>query len=411
VEGLESRELLTFTPLGTPLPDLVVHGGVPPLAAYGGSITVTADVSNLSSSARLEPLALFPGAVSGADAGPSTVGVFISPFGGRNWTRRRVKLGDIQVPSVRQNSTLNLEATFAMPTSPPAGFPGSGGQVFVWFKANDSRAIREVDVTNNVSRAEQAVSLFAPLPQLALSTVTYPPSLSPGALIAPSFTLGNFGTVDTQPQAPVEVLLVASTDQFFGPTDVVLATYTFSNVAALSSVPSFGQTVLEDVNLDQPGNVVTGTGQIVTLPSSPSQYFIGYIIDPKEQIRQISDLAGPRSNQLQGLRLVQPPIHGMPALNQTLSTTPFDNVFPTPAFGLITSPFFPTNDTTTPTTAVTTSVTEVFRAPVITNVPFGNSAKFNTGLHRAGSNPGRKSPSAPRVPSDVGSASRAGGRS
>ena len=356
LETLEARSLLTYTPLGYPLPDLVVQGGTSPEAAYGGAITVTADVSNLSHSAMIEPLSLAPGSVSAADAPATTVGVYLSPRSGAGWVRNAYKLGDIQVPALPQNRTYNLQASFAMPAAQPQGFPVEGGQLFVWFRANDSSSANEIDTTNNVSRAAQAVGLYSHRPQLSLLTAIYPPGLSPGASLAPQFQIGNYGTAS--PATSVVVELVASRDRHFGKSDLALATYTFANVPPISGVSSFGQSYIQDVNLDVPGNVVTASSKVVTLPRWKAPYYIGYVIDPGHQIPQISDLSQPRSNLLQGIQAVGRPIHGMPALNQVFSTNQLPGQFPEAAFGKITSPFISTVRSTWPaaTPASTSSV-------------------------------------------------------
>ena len=226
--------------------------------------------------------------------------------------------------------------------------------------------MKEVDITNNVSRGPQAVQVFANLPQLALVTATYPPGLAPGASLVPQFQLGNYGTA---PASSVQVELVASSDRYFHKnTSQVLATYTFSTVPALATAPSFGQTVIQDVNLDQPSNVVNSknaaifnatnavsTSQIVTLPKLGRTYYVGYVVDPNHQVKQISDLSVPRSNLLQAVRAVNWPIHGMPVQNQILSSTPLARTFPQAAFGPITSPFIPTVSSDWPATSTSTA--------------------------------------------------------
>ncbi len=340
LETLEIRNLMAYTPLGASLPDLVVTGSVPPVAAYGGTITVQVDVSNIGHSSMVEPIALAPGAVSSADAGPSQVGVYLTTNPHR-LTRRAVRIGSVDVPEIRQNSTVNIYETLAMPAEQPRGLPANGRDVFVFFRVNDTRTVLEIDRSNNTSRGSQPVRLAAPLPELSAEAIDLPQVLNPGDVIAPSYQIANLGTVDTADQAPVTVQLVASTDEFFGPTDVILATYTIPNIPPLSRSPARGRTVLGNVTLDTPPNVRTIGGQAVALPADPGQYFIGVIVDPLQQIRQIRDLEGPRVPILQELRVVGSPIHGLAPANTALTPPPASNIFPTPAYGLITSPFFP----------------------------------------------------------------------
>ncbi len=396
LERLETRTVMNFTPLGASLPDLTVVGSVPPLAAYGGPITVQVDVNNIGHSSIVEPLALVPNSVSSADAGASLVGVYLSTNPHRFVPARSVRIGSISVPFLRQNSTFELTAQLNMPDSQPAGFPGSGGKLWVWFRADDTNSIREIDKSNNGSRGAQPVQLFAPLPQLAVIASNYPTVLSPGDVIQPSFKLANYGTFETLPQGPVLVQLVASTDRNYGPTDIVLASYTINNILPQSQAPSLRATVFGDETLDNPVNVLTIGGQTVSLPSDPGQYFIGFIADPLQTIRQITDLDGPRSSALSEVRLVGPPIHGLSPANAIGTSAPPANVFPTPAYGLITSPFFPSDATSSVLFANATAS----RAPV--NVRVNNQAL--TTQRRANVRPGTRpgAGAANRAPSNGG---------
>lgn len=364
LEALEARTVLNYTPLGYSLPDLTVRGAAPPVAAYGGTITVSVDVSNIGHSSLVEPTALEPGAVSRADAPASTLGVFLTTNPHR-LTRNAVRIGTIDVPPIRQNSTLNLTETLAMPATRPRGLPRNGGDVFVIFRANDDQSVLEIDTTNNRARAAQPVRLAAYLPELAVEAFDAPPILSPGDAIAPSFRIANYGTAATILQAPVTVQLVASTDRFYGPTDIVLATYTIPNIPPLSTSPAFGRTVLGNVTLDAASNTRTVGGEVAVLPTEPGSYYIGLIVDPLQQIRQIRDIDGPRVPILEGLRVVGPAIHGVPTTSTTATPAPVENVFPTPAYGLITSPFFPPSELGTDgvVTVTTRAVARPARGP------------------------------------------------
>ena len=355
LERLETRTVLNYTALGSSLPDLTVVGSVPAVAAYGGPITLQVDVSNIGHSSMVEPFALVPNSVSTADAQPSIVGVYLSTNPHRFVRSQSVRIGGIDVPYLRQNSTFQLEGELAMPDTQPRGFPGSGGQLWVWFRADDTNTVSEIDNTNNVSRGAQSVQLFAPLPQLAIIALDVPPVISPGDAIAPSFKIANFGTVDTQPQGDVLVQIVASTDRNYGPEDIILGSYNIANIEPLANAPTLHQTVLGDVTLDNQPNILTIGGQEFTLPSDPKQYFIGVIADPLHTIRQISDLDGPRSSLLSEIQVVGPPIHGLPPANAIGTKAPTANIFPTPAFGLITSPFFPPDPTATVVAFATSS--------------------------------------------------------
>jgi hypothetical protein len=376
-ERLEGRTLLAYTPLGSSLPDLTVRGATPPVAAYSGNIGVAVDLSNLGASSMTEPMALFPGAPSTADAGPSAVGVYLSTDPHKLDLNRAIRIGQIDAPTVRQNSTLNLKQVLPMPETQPAGFPGNGGLLYVWFRADDLDQVNDMDRTNNVALGAQPVQLAAPLPELAIVGFEAPPGLSPGDTINPTFQIANFGTVDTAPQGDVLVYLVASTDTTFGPDDLVLASYSITNVPPLALAPSFGTSVLGDATLDLPPNVLTIGGQDVALPEAPNTYFIGLIADPLRTIRQISDLTGPRSDALSEVRQVGPPIEGLPPAGQVQAPAPSTNVFPTPAYGPITSPFFPP-DAFPPQTQTAVAATTL-RARAQMAVPRGVRARAGGG--------------------------------
>jgi hypothetical protein len=191
------------------------------VAAYGAPITVSVDLANLGSSTVIEPTFLAPGVQGTSGAPASTIGVFLSR-NPRMLTGTAIKLGDIQAPAVPQAGVVELTGTFVMP-SRPRGYPGDGGNLYIFFRANDGREAFEANHRNNVSRAAQAVQLAAPLPQLEVTAINVPPVMQPGDAVSAEIKIANYGTADTNLQAPVIVELVASTDRNFGPGDVVLA--------------------------------------------------------------------------------------------------------------------------------------------------------------------------------------------
>lgn len=342
VERLESRQLLTYSPLGRSLPDLTVDGQTPPLAAYGGPITVTVDVDNLGANSMVDPINQEQGAPTTADAGPSVVGVYLStnPHGLYPGART-IRLGGIDVPTVRQKSVVQLTQTFAMPATRPAGWPANGGRLFVYFRADDLNQVTEIDDTNNISRGQQPLLLTAALPSLVATAIEVPDRMQPGDVIAPSFKIANLGATGIPPQGPLLVQLIASTDPNFGPTDTVLASFTIDDIPPLSAVPSRTTPVLGDVNLNDPANVVTITSAPVQLPAGPARYYLGLAVDPFNQIREIREVPGGPSSRLQQLRHVGPPVPGLsPAPVLTTPANPI-NQFPIPPFGPLYSPFQP----------------------------------------------------------------------
>lgn len=343
LEQLEERKVLNYSPIGFSPPDLTVVGEAPAVAAYGGPITVAVDVVNLGHSSMAEPLALPQGSASRADALPSVVGVYLSR-NPRRLTRSSIRIGEIAVPLVPQNSAVELSQTFAMPAARPRGLPGNGGNLYVFFRVDERRQAIDIDRTNNLQRAPEPVQLAPPLPQLETIGLDVPPVMQPGDAIQPSFKIANYGTTPVLPQGPVIVQLVASTDQNYGPTDVVLATYSIPDILPFSAVPTRGPTVLGDVNLDDPENVVTVIGDPVQLPPGPAIYNLGLVVDPLNQIREISEVVTPPGPGLQEIQRIGPPIAGLPPAGQVREPAPTLNSFPIPAFSPIRSSYQP-NDT------------------------------------------------------------------
>ena len=142
------------------------------------------------------------------------------------------------------------------------------------------------------------VQIKAALPDLTAIAIDVPPVMQPGDTIAPSIKIANYGTVDTATQGPVTVLLVASTDTNFGPTDVIVGRYVINDLPGLSQAPQ-RSTVLGDVNLDDPPNVVTlrhhHRRSAERHPAhGPGSYFIGVIVDPLNTIRELHEIgSGP----------------------------------------------------------------------------------------------------------------------
>jgi hypothetical protein len=133
----------------------------------------------------------------------------------------------------------------------------------------------------------------------------------------------------------VQVALVASTTPTFNSGSSVIALYDVPNVPAQSLVPSI-RPVPDDANLNPPVNIVTIAGADVTLPTSPAVYFLGVVIDPAGQIKQLPrgpQFVRPR-NPFSLPKQVGPPIVGLPPAGVLVaggaSNTP---VFPFPFGG------------------------------------------------------------------------------
>lgn len=351
LEALEGRELLTYSPLGFSLPDLTVTGYAAPVAAWGSQMAVTVTVRNIGSSSMLEPLSLEYGSPSGADAGPSTVSVFISRrprFGPGS-----IKVGEISFPGIRQNSLLQETATIDLP-SQPAGFPGNGGKFYVEFQVDQAHNVPDTNRANNTQRIGVPVQIAANLPDLFAIALDTPPVMQPGDTIQPNIKLANYGTADPAAQGPFEVDLVASTDTTFGPGDTVLSRFIVNSLAPLSLVPSTN-TVLGNVNISDPVNVVTLVGQPTTLPTSSSGFFIGVIVDPQNNIRELHEVGRGPNPTLSPIERVGNPIPNLPPAGVNTTPAPLSNVFPIPAYGPIQSLLNPSTSTTALMNAIVAS--------------------------------------------------------
>jgi hypothetical protein len=335
LECLEGRELLTNTPLGFSLPDLTINGFTAPVASWGLPLSVTVDVHNIGASTIIEPLALTPGATSSADAAATQVSVFAFPVVPATTTTtvtgprghhhlvhvhhhhfvpgstNGLLIGTFDIPAVRQNSDIQLTQTLTLPAQ-PTGFPGDGGAIQLVFQVNSKFNVFESDYTNDFSGPVN-VAIEAPLPELAVVGFDVPPVMQPGDTIQPNIRIANLGPADTAPQGPVTIALIASTTPAFTKGSTVVAAYTVANIPAQSLVPS-KVALFGDANLVPPKNIVTIAGAPVTLPVSPKRFFIGVVIDPNNQIKQLRTV--PQSvkpaNNFSLPHVVGPPIPFLP---------------------------------------------------------------------------------------------------
>jgi hypothetical protein len=309
VEALEGRQLLAYNAIGFSLPDFTVSGFAAPVASWGNAMAVTVNVSNIGANTMLDPLSLAPGSTGPADAA-TTVAVFASK------TPRTIKggflLGSIDVPTLAGNSSTQLTQTFTLPEQ-PAGFPGDGKKIYLTFIVNPTNTVLESDTTNDISKPVP-VMIEAPLPELAAVGLDVPPTMQPGDTIQPNIRVANFGTVDTALQGNVQVALVASTTPTFTSGSSIVALYNVSSIPAQSLVPSQGA-IFADANLQTTENIVTIAGNPVTLPASPAKYYLGVVVDPFNQIKELKKV--PQHTKPQNVfelaLVVGPPIKGLPA--------------------------------------------------------------------------------------------------
>lgn len=319
IEALERREVLSYSALGYSLPDLTVRAFSAPIAAYGGTISVTVDVFNRGASSFVEPLNLTQGAGSTADAPPSVVSVYASP---RPGLKGAVLIGTINVPAVRQNDVDVISADLTLPNR-PAGFPANGGRIYLTYVVNANAAILESDYTNNTFVSNQPVVIRQALPNIQVIGFETPSPLQPGDTIRPSIRLQNIGTAPTNVQGPLIVQLVASQDQNYGPGDAILATYIVDNVPP--SAATTGGINVGNGNVTAGANIVTLNTQFITLPPSPRTYYLGVKVNPLSTIAELGNHTSPRFDAVVP---VGPPIAGLPPSVLLPPTDANGNVIP-----------------------------------------------------------------------------------
>ena len=280
MEVLEARELLAYSPLGFSLPDLTVQAYASTAAAWGHDLTVTVTVSNLGASTITEPLNQQQNAASSADSPATEVDVYASTS--KKGPKNAVLLGAVSLPNgVSQNSVVQTTQTITLP-SQPAGLPGDGGKVYLYFVVNPTGAVLESDDTNNMS-GPVPLLIEAPLPELEAVAFDVPSSLQPGDTIVPTVRVGNFGTVASP---AFTVWVVASTTPTFNAGSQPVEEFTFPSIPPISDVTS-KTPVFTDANLDPQENIVTLTGNPATLSLTPGKYYLGVVVDPFNQVKEI----------------------------------------------------------------------------------------------------------------------------
>ncbi len=303
-ERLEDRQLMAYSGLGFSLADLAVTGESAPTASWGGPLTLQVRLQNLGASTIIEPTSLVPatqveigpdGAVvpsyftpSQSDAPDTTVAVFLVPRG--RGIGGGIQVGVIEAPSLSQNNIEQFEATITLPER-PAGFPDSGAFT-VRLVANADRTVLESNYRNNVSPPLNVRLTPTPAtPALRAITFDLPGGLAPGDVVAPYIQIANLGAAPLT--SDVEVAVVASTTPEFNLGSSVVSLYTIGGgVPGLNSVPlpnsarhGRGFRALQRNNIITPrSNVVTIQGANVALPTTPSSYYLGVVIDPYNKL-------------------------------------------------------------------------------------------------------------------------------
>ncbi len=336
LERLEERALMTFSTLGYSLPDLTISGEAGPRAAWGSTLDVTASLQNIGASSTTEPVSQLPvtqpqatgslyNSTSSADVPASSVEVVLTPSA--HSLRGAVKLGTFMAPALSQNNLEVLQEAFNLPNR-PAGFPAHAGRFYVRLIANSTHTIQESTYANNISRPIAVQLTPVGLPELRVASLAIPSNLQPGDTIYPVISIENLGTAPTDLQGPVTVDLVASVTPTFTLGSSIVASYSVSNIPPVSQAPTRGNyKTFASQNLFPPANVVTILGQAVTLPTSPGTYYLGVVIDPAQQLKQISR---PR-NPFEAFHVIGPAVNNLPPTGIISNAT--TSQFPTPPSG------------------------------------------------------------------------------
>lgn len=329
-EALEGRELLSYTSLGYSLPDLRITGAAGTVAAWGGPLTVSALIQNIGASTIIEPLSLPPASQittgpdgnnvppwytpSQSDAPSTQVKIYLTPRA--HSLSGAIEIGSFTAPSIIQNDITQVTTPITLPPN-PLGYPSSG-TFFLRLVVNGDQTVPETRYGNNLSAPIPIRIISRSLPLLQATALDVPAVMQPGDTIAPTFQITNLGTASTAAQGPIEVALVASTSPDFNLGSSIVALYTIDQaIPAQSSAATrvrlrhhrrlFGSNAQND-NVTPGVNVLTYTGVPVTLPTSPSTYFLGIVIDPNNRLQQLSVPV----NRLEQVRPVGPPVAGLP---------------------------------------------------------------------------------------------------
>ena len=352
LEQLEGRQLLSYSSLGYSLPDLQISGLAGPVASWGGSYQVTVVLQNTGASTIIEPLSLVPASEvavgpdgslvppyyvpSSADAAASQVGIYLAPR--PHSLAGAIEIGTATAPALSQNDIERFNVSLTLPQQ-PAGFR-STGVYYIRLVANETQSVLESSFSNNVSAPIPVRFISQALPQLQATALDLPDSLQPGDTVVPTFQITNLGTANTDTQAPVQVALVASVTPDFNLGSSIVALYTLpAGIPGQSSAPVknsahhharlYGSTIYNN-NVTPAQNVETFTGAAVTLPTSPSTYYLGLVIDPNNTLKQLSLPA----NRLELIRTVGPATSGLPPAG--VVSTPVEPIpqFPNPPDGV-----------------------------------------------------------------------------
>ena len=311
LEQLEARQLLSYSSLGYSLPNLRISGSAGPVASWASTLQVSAIVQNTGASTIVEPLSQTPpgqivvgvtgnpvpdfAVPSSASAPDSVMSVILAP-------RPRSLAGAIQIGSIsapRPGAEQHRSAQHLDHASPASGRLLRVGCLL------HPAARHHADRCPGIEPSSQTLSAAIPvrfvsqaLPELRTTALDVPSVMQPGDTIAPTFQITNLGTASTTAQGPVQVALVASVSPDFNLGSSIVALYTLPSAIPGASDAPVGNTARHHArlfgrqrvrnNVNPGNNVETFTGTAVTLPASPSDYYLGIVVDPNNTLKQLS---------------------------------------------------------------------------------------------------------------------------
>ncbi len=349
-ERLEERQLLSYSSLGYSLPDLRVSGSAGTVASWGSTLSVSPIVQNIGASTITEPLSQTPpgqivvgangnpvppfAVPSSANAPDSVINVILSPR--PRSLAGAISIGSISAPSLEQNSVEQLADSIALPQR-PSGFAATG-IMYLRFQVVTPTGVPLASDSQTMSAPIPVRFIRQALPELRATALSVPSVMQPGDTIVPTIQITNLGTASTASQGPVQVALVASVTPDFNLGSSIVALYTLpSAIPGAADAPvkislrhhmrlsGFNSTVN---NLTPGNNVETFTGAAVTLPTSPSTYYLGVVVDPYNTLNQLSLPA----DRLEQIQVVGPPIPGLPPAG-VVSSSALSQPFPNPPDG------------------------------------------------------------------------------
>ena len=349
MEQLEGRQLLSYSSLGYSLPDLRISGLASPVASWGSTYQVTVVLQNTGASTIIEPLSLVPASEvavvngslvppyyvpSSADAAASQVGIYLAPR--PHSLAGAIEIGTATAQALSQNDIERFNVSLTLPARPP-GFR-STGVYYIRLVANQTQSVLESSFSNNVSAPSRSGS------SLRRCRSSRPPRWTCQtrcSLATPSCRPSRSPTWARRTRIPrVQVALVASVTPSFTLGSSIVALYTLPAIPGQSSAPVknsahhharlYGSTIYNN-NVNPAQNVVTFTAPTpATLPTIPSTYYLGLVIDPNNLLTQLSLPA----NRLELIHTVGPATSGLPPAG--VVSTPLSPLpqFPNPPDGI-----------------------------------------------------------------------------